>query len=426
MNFAKLNHILIPATKDERDRLRASKKTALFRAAFWFFELFSYEGRALMILWFLVSAFALNVESTQYYFLWAAMTAALIVSVGARGFVGLTDVDVLVRAPRRIAVGDEMTFLVELSNRGFRTHEAIRIEGPFLPWDGAYSGTAPSVAALEPRHQANRQIKARFVARGEHHLDPFRARALAPLGLAAGPAVESKGPRFLVVPRIANVARIDLDLGARYQPGGVALASSLGESRDLVGVRPYRPGDPLRDLHARTWARVGHPVVRQYQQEYFTRIAVVLDTAGGIQDHPIFEAAVSLAAGITAHLSRTEALIDLLVLGDELHSVHVGRSLGSLDQALDLLACARPKTTSKGPGLLERLEPHLPLLSSLVFIAVEWDPRRDELLRQSACHRVAVKAIQVMGKPRRSKDPLPGGVTLIGVDAVHNRREIAL
>lgn len=426
MNFAKLNHILIPALKEDRDRLRASKRTALFRFAFWLFELFSLEGRALTLLWLLVSTLALDVGSTQYYFLWSAMTAILLVSVAARGLVRLTDVEISVRAPGRIAVGDEVTFSVELSNRGARAHEAVRIEGPFLPWDGVYAGAPPSVAVLKPGRCADRRIRARFAARGEHHLDPFRARALAPLGLGAGPALESGGLRFLVVPKIAGVARIDIDQGARYQPGGVALASVSGESRDLVGVRPYRPGDPLRDLHARTWARVGRPVVREYQQEYFTRIGVVLDTAGGAQDHPVFEAAVSLAAGVTAHLCRTEALIDLLILENELHSVNMGRSLGSLDQALDLLACARPKTDGATPERWARLEPHLPRLSSLVYIAVDWDPNRDELLRQVARSGAAVKAILVAGRLRRSKEWPPKGVTIVGADAVHSGGEIAL
>jgi len=45
-----------------------------------------------------------------------------------------------------------------------------------------------------------------------------------------------------------------------------------GDATDLLGVRPYRPGDPVRDLHARSWARHGSPMVREYQESYFTRI----------------------------------------------------------------------------------------------------------------------------------------------------------
>ena len=37
-------------------------------------------------------------------------------------------------------------------------------------------------------------------------------------------------------------------------------------------------GDPLRKIHWRSWARRGKPVVKEYQEEYFSRIALVLDT----------------------------------------------------------------------------------------------------------------------------------------------------
>ena len=92
----------------------------------------------------------------------------------------------------------------------------------------------------------------------------------------------------------------------------------------------------MRDLHARSWARTGIPVVREYQEEYFSRIGVIVDTDEDAADPRTFEAALSLAAGVVAHLSRGEALIDLLVVGDHVHSLTLGRSLGFLEQALDL------------------------------------------------------------------------------------------
>ncbi len=113
---------------------------------------------------------------------------------------------------------------------------------------------------------------------------------------------------MLVIPRIADVKRLRTPMGQRYQPGGVALASKTGESMELLGVRPYRAGDRVRDLHVRGWARTGKPVVREYQQEYFSRIGVVVDTDGAAGTPAQLEAAISLAAGAVAQLSRGEAL----------------------------------------------------------------------------------------------------------------------
>ena len=64
-------------------------------------------------------------------------------------------------------------------------------------------------------------------------------------------------------------------LSARRDPARVG-------SRRLARVRRH-PGVPargiaLRKIHWRSWARRGEPVVKEYQEEYFSRIALVLDT----------------------------------------------------------------------------------------------------------------------------------------------------
>src|SRR5262249_15781172 len=153
-----------------------------------------------------------------------------------------------------------MRFAVVVHNDGPRDVHAVRVAGPFLPWDGRYVGDAPRIALVRAGESARVEVSARFVERGEHHLDAFTAALLVPLGLAQGRSVASAGSRFLMVPRIARVVRLRTPPGTRYQPGGVALASRTGESMDLLGVRPYRAGDPVRHLHARSSARVGAPV----------------------------------------------------------------------------------------------------------------------------------------------------------------------
>ena len=182
-------------------------------------------------------------------------------------------------------------------------------------------------------------------------------------------------------------------VATRHQPGGVALASKSGEAMDLLGVRPYRPGDPVRDLHARSWARTGIPVVREYQQEYFTRVGVVLDTDGA--DPARLEAAVELAAGVIAHLSRGEALVDVIVAGDKVHELTVGRSLGYLDQALDLLATVERGPKLRPVDLLRRLEPYLDRLSGVLVIALSESEERKALQRGIEQRGIACSTIVV-------------------------------
>jgi len=373
LDLARINHILIPKSKEERDRFRRS---LVGRAAVPIVGLLwgslTDEGRTLLIVTPIAGGVAIDVLRTSAYYVFAILAGVLLGSlIASRGF-KLARTTVRVTAPRRVTIGEDVTFSVSC-HREAKEGDAsdagalpVRVRGPFLPWDGTWMGSPPDEMLVGPGDSAVATMRARFVSRGLHHLDSFTAAAVVPLGLACGPRVASDGIKVYVVPRIANVVRLPLALGTKHQPGGVALASKAGESMDLLGVRPYRPGDPVRDLHARTWARTGSPAVREYQQEYFTRVGVVLDTSA--RDPDRLEAAIELAAGVIAFLSRGEALIDVLVVGDDVHELTLGRSLGRLDQALELLSSVERGPDLHAARLVTKLEPHLAQLSTVFAI----------------------------------------------------------
>jgi uncharacterized protein (DUF58 family) len=376
VDLARLNHVLIPATKAGRDRYRRGRGFRLLRPVVGLFMRLSREGRALATAGCIATAFAADFNRSDAHVLVVGLGMLIGVSLlFARRF-RLEGVELDVRAPRRVAAGEEIAITIGLKNGGDREHRALRVETPLLPWDGRWTRPPPNVGALPAGSRADVEVFARFLARGEHHLDPFQVAALVPLGLAQSAPLRTDGVRFLVVPRIARVVRVTTPENRRHQPGGVARASRTGDATDLLGVRPYRPGDPVRDLHARSWARVGFPVVREYQQEYFTRVGVVLDTDGTLRRDAHLEAALSLAAGIVAQLCRGEALVDLLVVGHSVHVLPLGRSLGSLDQALDVLGAVTPGPALSADALVARLGPHLERLSSVVLIALTWDAER--------------------------------------------------
>lgn len=411
IDFARLNHILIPKTKDERDRFRESWFGRAATRIFGVWGSLTDEGRTLVVVTPIVGAVAVDVQRTSAYFVFSMLAGLLAGSLVAARTLRLERTTVRVSAPRRVVLGEEVTFAITC-HREYEPSKppaAVRIRGPFLTWDGRWTSPPPNEIVVAAGDAATTTMRARFVARGLHHLDPFTAGQVAPLGLASGPRTSSDGVKFYVVPRIANVVRLPLPSATKHQPGGVALASKAGESMDLLGVRPYRPGDPVRDLHARTWARTGKPAVREYQQEYFTRVGVVLDTSTG--DTDLLEAAIELAAGVVAYLSRFDALIDVLVVGDDVHELTVGRSLGWLDQALELLAA-----TSSGPALdaakiVTRLEPHLALLASMIVIAPEGGAKaeRNTLERKLREHGLACTTLTVdadLAKSIRSREAL--------------------
>jgi uncharacterized protein (DUF58 family) len=425
INYARLNHILIPSTKAGRDRLRESAIGRALGPVVAILTAFSREGQLFAGAMLFGGVFGFEVRTTCAHVLVSALAALLLASLVATPLYRMRGVRLEVTPPPRAGVGEEITFTIALHNEGARDFHAVRVSGPFLPWDGAFTRRAPELRALAAGGTAKVEMRARFVARGEHHLDAFHAAALVPLGLTLGPSVASGGCRFLVVPKIADVASLATPMGRRHQPGGVALASSTGESKDLLGVRPYRPGDPVRDLHARTWARIGAPVVREYQQEYFSRIGVVVDTDVRAASEDAFEAGISLAAGVVRHLSRGEALIDLLVAsggfgargnGPRVHRLTLGRSLGTFDHALDLLATVEAGGAFEAETLLAELDPHLPRLSCLVFVALAWNEERARVAERVRAAGVGCKVVVIGDRVKAATGDAPAAIAVQSIE----------
>ncbi len=423
MNLARLNHVLIPGTKVGRDQLRRRPLGRIVEPFVKTYYALSPVGRA-VFLFALIAAFSgLDVQRSQNSTLWAVLFSLLVATLAMRRLFALTGVEIKVVGPERVMVGRNAHFEVCLQNRSDRSFHDIHIDGPFLPWDGFWTRSRVSLAELGPAEGHRLTLSARFEARGQHELDSFSASALLPLRLAQGPRLASAGTRFIVVPRVTPVLPLELPRSARYQPGGTALASLVGESMELVGVRPYRDGDRIRDLHAKTWARTGEPAVREYHQECFSRVGVVLDTDARAAGEDAFEAEISLAAGIVSQLFWDDALIDLLIPTHALHPLTLGRSLGYLDQALDRLACVASGPPFDAARIEDLLRPHLSRLSSVVFVSAAWDPERSALVRAFEKAGVGCRSIAVQEPKRAALPPPPNWVRVLSVGDIRQASE---
>jgi uncharacterized protein (DUF58 family) len=201
-----------------------------------------------------------------------------------------------------------------------------------------------------------------------------------PLGLVRAFARRSLPQSLLVLPRRYALPPLALPGTMKYQRGGVAQASSVGESEEFVALRDYRHGDPLRRIHWRSWARAGRPIVKEFQDEFFVRHALILDTFGSHLRREVFEEAVSVAASFACTLQTQESLLDLLFVGAQAYCFTSGRGLAHTDQMIEVLASVqicRDKSFETLEGLVLN---HLSAVSSCVCVFVAWDERRQEFI----------------------------------------------
>lgn len=220
-----------------------------------------------------------------------------------------------------------------------------------------------------------------------------------PLGLTRVRVPILQEQSLLVLPKRYPAPMLSLPGHRRYQPGGWRLAAAVGESQEFIGLREYRAGDSPRLIHWPSWARTGEPVVKEYQDEYFTRHALVLDTFADTSSHDGFEAAVSVAASLCDRIGDGDSLLDLLFVGAEPYCLTGGRGLAGTAQFLEVLACAKPCETQPFERLQQALLGRIGALSAVVCVLLDFDQPRRALARTLGSLGLPARLLVVSDRP---------------------------
>jgi uncharacterized protein (DUF58 family) len=195
----------------------------------------------------------------------------------------------------------------------------------------------------------------------------------------------------LILPKRYPMPPFDLPGSMKYQLGGVSLASSVGESEEFVALREYRAGDPLRRMHWKSFAKLGKPIIKEYQDEFFVRHALILATFGGPMDGEIFEGAVSIAASLAYTVQSQDSLLDLMFIGPEAYCITSGRGVGHIDKVLEVLASV-PLCQEKEFATLEGLVfSHAADLTGCLCVFLGWDEPRQRLVKQLLARGVPLR-----------------------------------
>ena len=223
-----------------------------------------------------------------------------------------------------------------------------------------------------------------------------------PLGLVRGLARLPLDARLVALPRRYRLPEIALPGRRKFQPGGVSLAASVGDSEEFLALRDYRPGDPLQRVHWKSYARTGKPVVKEYQDEFFERHALVLDTGTARGEDAAFEDAVALAASFVYTIDTHECLLDLLFVGpgtDEdrggVRAYTAGRGQMQSEHMLEVLAAVSPSEPAAFAELARSVAARRGLLSSVILILLDWDEARRALVTSLRAAGAEVRVLLV-------------------------------
>lgn len=309
-------------------------------------------------------------------------------------------VDLRGRLPDRARAGESFSGLITVTNRS-RVPVFDLMLGLFgLPQEVLLLSGDRYVPTLRRGESVQFPVMLIAARRGTYRVPPIHAHSTFPFNLMRFGGSKLPEQTITVLPAYHSVDGIDIPQSQRYQPGGVLTSAHLGNSMEYIGNREYTAGEPARRLDFRAWARLGRPVVREYQEEYSCRIALILDTHVPSRRKPPpegyanLEAGVSLTAAAAEALSTGDFLIDLFAAGPSLHILRTDGSRASFDAVLDILASVGPSREDPFLELSPVVDEELQTVSTAVCVLLDWDePRRqlaDRILEAGCALKVLI------------------------------------
>lgn len=238
------------------------------------------------------------------YVLGCVVLALVVVSLGCvlQSLQGIT----VERGPvGAAAAGQFVSMPVIVTNRRRRSRHSLLIfeACPFA----AEPVSRALVAGLKggERRVVERRILA--LRRGEYQLGFLTLRGTDPAGLFFRERRLRLAQQVLVMPGTEPLS----DLGIRRADAIVATTgepvSASGQSLDFYAIREYNPADGLRRIHWRSSARIGKLMVREYERQAVTSVAVLVDAeapfVSGSQQWSNLEYQVRAAASICRHIA---------------------------------------------------------------------------------------------------------------------------
>jgi uncharacterized protein (DUF58 family) len=232
------------------------------------------------------------------------------------------------RVPRGATVGHPVRVAYHVSNRKAR----VPTLATFLTEEGL-PGSA-FLSSVLPGQTVTVKSENHFVHRGVHRFGTLTISTAFPFGMFTKERDVHLPGEVVIWPRSDRPVTLPVSPGGLGRPRKLAaLKGAAGARGEYRSLREYRPGDDPKDIHWRSTARSGQPMVKEYDLDAGEALWLCLDIR--TEPGPRAEGAVETVASLAA-LARSEG--KRFAVATPHRRIEPGHGLGHLEAVLDLLA----------------------------------------------------------------------------------------
>jgi len=226
-----------------------------------------------------------------------------------------------------------------------------------------------SVSLIQVGHRIHRSSSVRFDHRGVQPLPDLRVTSMFPFHLFRSTQRYESGTTIAVTPKLLSGEEDDLARTLLDALGNWSHRLLAGDALDYTGSREYEVGMAVRRWDFSSWARLGRPIVREFQSPTIQMVTLVIDTAvDSGDDSEKIERVLSLAATAVTELTRKSVRVGMYVTQVEDADLQVsdpGLSPGDTESLLIRLADAKSVEAEESDRQIHRVVEqmrHTPML----------------------------------------------------------------
>lgn len=252
-----------------------------------------------------------------------------------------------------------------------------------------------AIPNINPSEKLEITVHFKTLKRGFHHFKGFYIIKKDPFSLMKKSIFFKNESNIISLPKIYPLETNKISEIRKYNQGGIISAAKVGNSEEFISLKDYKPGDIIRRIHWKSFAKTKKLIVKEFNDEFFSRYGLILDTFSEQSYNEIFEEAVSVAASIIHNIELGDSLIDLIFLGSESYIFTEGRSVNNQEKMLEILSAVSTSKSKNIEPLTSIIKKHITLLSSVIIILIDIDEKRKNLIDLIKIYNINTKIILI-------------------------------
>lgn len=221
------------------------------------------------------------------------------------------------------------------------------------------------------------RLKTVSFKRGKYNIGPVFVYLYDFFGLYAFKKILPVYSEIYVYPKtflIKNLPELNRGVSPWF---GIESSRTSGEFDEYFGIREYKPGDPMKNIHWLSTVRNNKLIVKQYQHQSYFRVTLIFNLEPGRNfgegRESVIEYMIKIAASVIKYLLERNISVEIISHSKEFVYIPFNKGKEYLEDIMKFLAIAVPESKVSLGEIFQDYSSYISDNSSLICIMLDKD-----------------------------------------------------